>query len=73
MNDTPIPEQRVFNMPTSHRAAPKSGLRAIAENARSLFPDRSDIVQEHWMRSKNCRCKDCTSYFEEFGELRGDA
>lgn len=62
--DSPIPEQKIFNIPTGRggRAAPSEGLKAMKANSYLLFPEKPEIIRDH---AKACGCPFCMEYYEE--------
>lgn len=64
-----IPEFKVPPPQSARNLLPKeTGKEAfdkVREELNETFFKRPPIVQAHWMKSRNCQCRDCKEYFEE--------
>lgn len=70
MTNDVIPEQKVFNIPTPRGGKSflpnTNGRQAMIAISYIIFPDRPQIVSDHWNNSnKFCKCIDCMDYFGE--------
>lgn len=61
-------KQVVFKQPSGKgtgKLAKGDGIEEMKIVSAQLFPDRPDVVRDHWELRKLCHCDDCDKYFGE--------